>query len=882
MGGDERKVIHRKDYIPPAYLIPEIRLEVDLGEASTRVRSWMRVIPNDDSPLPKGECALNGNNLKLLSITMDGVPLKADRYSLSETLLTIHDVPVEFVLETESEIHPEENKALEGLYRSGNVFCTQNEPEGFRRITWFIDRPDVMTRITTRITADRDKYPVLLSNGNLTDAGDLPDGRHFAVWSDPFPKPCYLYALVAGNLGLLRDEFVTRNGRKIDLRIYCDQGNESKCGYAMEALKKAMRWDEQRFGLEYDLDIYMIVAVDAFNMGAMENKGLNIFNSQYILADVATATDMNFLNIERVVAHEYFHNWSGNRVTCRDWFQLTLKEGLTVFRDQEFSSDIQSRPVKRIEDVNKLRVFQFPEDSGPTSHPIRPDSYIEINNFYTVTVYEKGSEVIRMIHTLLGEEAFMKGMRNYFKLHDGKAITCDDFIAAFESANGIELTQFRRWYEQAGTPVITVSHEYDESARELRLALTQETPPTTGQPVKKPLHMPFLVSLLGRDGREIAIDGEVTRTKMVQLSDEKHVFVFRNIPERPVLSLNRNFSAPVRVRLKRSFDELLFLFTHDSDAFNRWDAGQEAALAQLRNIADDFHAGKETHFSREYVEAWMSVLSNGEIDYYYKSQLLRLPSEQILAQEYDPIDFDAIHAARTFLKRTIGTVCHSQLRDLYAVLRKNGEYRVDMESIGMRDLRLLCLDFLAASGERDDAALAFGHFLESKNMTDEIGSLAILAEAGTDERERALDIFYRKWKDVVLVMMKWFSVQASSRLASTLNRVMELESNPAYDEKIPNLVRSLVGSFAQNQARFHEADGRGYIYLADKIIRIDSFNPSISSMLAKSFKLFPKLDEKRKSMMGRELERILAYAGISRNTYEIVVKTLEAGARSGK
>ncbi len=882
MGRAEKKVIFRKDYVPPAYLIPEIRLEVDLGEASTTVQSWMRVVSNVDSQAPKGECALNGDNLKLLSIAMDGVPLHADRYSLSDTLLTVHNVPEEFVLETKCEIHPEENKSLEGLYRSGNVFCTQNEPEGFRRITWFIDRPDVMTRITTRITADRKKYPVLLSNGNLADTGELPDGRHFAVWSDPFPKPCYLYALVAGNLGLLRDDFIARSGRKIDLRIYCDPGNESKCRYAMEALKKAMRWDERRFGLEYDLDIYMIVAVDAFNMGAMENKGLNIFNSQYILADIETATDMNFLNIERVVAHEYFHNWTGNRVTCRDWFQLTLKEGLTVFRDQEFSSDIQSRPVKRIEDVNKLRMFQFPEDSGPMSHPIRPDSYIEINNFYTVTVYEKGAEVIRMIHTLLGEEAFMRGMRRYFEMHDGKAVTCDDFIAAFESANDIDLTRFRLWYEQAGTPVLTVGHEYDPRTRELRLTITQETAPTSGQPVKKPLHMPFLVSLIGHNGREIAIDGQGAGTKMIELVDEKHEFVFKNIPEMPVLSLNRNFSAPVRVRINRSFDELLFLFTHDSDAFNRWDAGQEAALAQLRQITDDFHEGRDAQFSREYIEAWMSVLASGEIDYYYKSQLLRLPSEQILAHEYNPVDFDAIHAARMFLKRTIGTVCRSQLREMYMVLRRNGECRMDMESIGMRDLRLLCLDYLAASGEHDGAELAFGHFLESKNMTDEIGSLAILADAECGERERALDIFYRKWKDVILVAMKWFSVQASSRLKSTLDRVMALESDPAYDEEIPNLVRSLVGSFAQNQARFHEADGRGYAYLADRIIRIDSFNPSISSMLAKSFKLFPKLDENRKSMMGRELERILSHPGISRNTYEIVVKTLEAGARGGK
>jgi aminopeptidase N len=630
-----------------------------------------------------------------------------------------------------------------------------------------------------------------------------------------------------------------------------------------------MRWDEERFGLEYDLDTYMIVAVGSFNMGAMENKGLNIFNSQYILADPSTATDANYLNIDRVVAHEYFHNWTGNRVTCRDWFQLTLKEGLTVFRDQEFSSDVHSRLVKRIEDVNKLRTFQFPEDSGPNSHPIRPESYMEINNFYTLTIYEKGAEVIRMIHSLLGEERFQLGMKRYFELYDGMAVTCDDFVKAMEDGAGRDLTQFMRWYEQAGTPVVEVRSQHDAESGKMRIDLRQES---SGAP----LHIPFRIGIITADGGDLLADGDEPSI-VLELRKERETFEFDNIPKGAVLSVNRGFSAPVRVLYERTMEELLFLFSRDSDPFNRWDAGQEAAIQVLREMIRELSEKGVMNVPRNYLEAWASVLSIPDMPLYFKSQLLRLPSEQVIAQEYEIIDFDAIHDARTELKRVIGATCRARLMETYRALDTGGGYLTDMRSIGMRDLRLLCLDYLASTGETRDLELCKQHFAGAANMTDEAGALAILADIEDPVADAAIAGFYERWKSNTLVMMKWFSVQALSSRTSTLDTVIRLERDQAFDIRVPNLVRSLTGAFAQNAVRFNDPSGRGYGYVADRIIELDTFNPSMSSMLAKSFKLYNRVDPQRRELMKKVLEKVLNVRSLSKNAYEIVSKTLNRG-----
>ncbi|MCP4131248.1 MAG: aminopeptidase N [bacterium] len=871
MNNGKPKTIYRKDYTPPAYKIPQIDLEFDLFDTETRITATMNIVRRNTktkaSPLE-----LNGEKLKLVSLSIDGAVLADTDYTVSDSLLTIKTLagaplPENFTLVVKNTVNPHENKALEGLYKSGTIFCTQNEPEGFRKITWFIDRPDIMSSFSTKIIAGKKEFPVLLSNGNLTGSGDLKNGRHWAEWRDPFPKPCYLFALVAGDLGLVRDEFRTKSGRIIDLRIYCDKGNEEKCLHAMDSLKKSMKWDEERFDLEYDLDIYMIVAVDSFNMGAMENKGLNIFNSHYVLANQKTASDADFLGIERVIAHEYFHNWTGNRVTCRDWFQLTLKEGLTVFRDQEFSSDMQFKSVNRINDVNALVANQFIEDNSPMAHPIRPDSYMEINNFYTHTVYEKGAEVIRMIHTILGAEGFRKGMKKYFELYDGMAVTCDDFVYAMEEATGADLSKFKSWYSQTGTPVLSVSFEYNKEEKKFTI--------NTSQTVNDPLHLPFTIGLLGGDGAELPLDKEGNRSRLLHIMNEKDRFEFEGIEQEPVVSLNRNFTAPVKIEAPYSIEDILFLFAHDTDDFNRWDAGQGAAKYFMAELVSCLLHNKELRLEEEYLYALSAIVEDRELDFRFKAQALKFPSEIILAQDYNPICFEAIHSARAYVVNSIGTTLAEKFHRLYLSLEDSGSYSIDPVSIGKRDLRLTCLYYLFESGEDEFVSLCYKHFENASNMTDEIGALNILVNRETPEREKSLAVFYDKWKEEILVISKWLSVQAASSLESTLEQVIALEKDPVFDIKIPNLVRALIGAFSRNPARFHDASGEGYKYLAKKIIEIDKFNPSISSALAGAFKFFPKVDQVRKNMMRVQLERIMGDPDLSKNTFEIVSKTLK-------
>jgi aminopeptidase N len=845
------QIIHRSDYREPEFLIPTIDLTFDLRDTGTIVASSMKIERNGAHREP---LRLNAEKIRIFSVEMDGSLLTRKSYEVTDTHLIINDVPDSFLLRVLTEINPLENRALEGLYKSGDIFCTQNEPEGFRRITCFMDRPDVMSVFTTRIIAHKEKYPVLLSNGNCVETEDYAGGRHMALWHDPFPKPAYLFALVAGDLGMVRDTHVTKSGRSVDCRVYCDRGNEDRCRHALASLKKAMKWDEERFGLEYDLDIYMIVAVDSFNMGAMENKGLNIFNSKYVLASEDTATDDDYMNIEAVVAHEYFHNWTGNRVTLRDWFQLTLKEGLTVFRDQEFTSDMHSRAVKRIDDANDLRAIQFIEDSGPNAHPVRPDTYMEINNFYTVTVYEKGAEVIRMIQTLLGREGFRKGMDRYFELHDGQAVTCEDFIGAMESANAADLSHFRLWYSQAGTPELDISSEYDAAEKIYRLHVSQSLPATPGQTGKKPLHIPLAVGLLDSAGHDMTNNDEGDRTVLLHLHDERQDFVFTNITEEPCPSLNRNFSAPVKVRYPYSGRQLAFLFAHDSDDFNRWDSGQAVARSMHGMYMEELGAGFSGRSDRSLLDSYGSVIMDRNMDFNIKALALTLPSEEVLALEYNPVDFDALHDARERLQRDLALRFENELLELYYSLGEKGAYSFDTASAGRRRLRLCLLAHLVATGRDEHAAICQELYASAGNMTEKMGALRMLAGIESPRRDAALRDFYDRWKGDQRVITKWLSVQAFSPLRGRLDEVIRLEKDEVFDIRIPNLVRALIGAFSQNLVNFNDITGRGYAYVADKIIEIDAFNPSISSLLARSFKLYPRTDSIRRGLIEKELE----------------------------
>ncbi len=875
---DTPKAVYLKDYKPPEFLIDKADLRFELGEQRTLVFARLEMRRNPRSTASGEMLYLHGEGLELLALSINGQPLTAEEYVVETEGLRISGVPARFIFESTVCIKPQENTALEGLYKSGTMFCTQCEAEGFRKITWFIDRPDVMTRFTTTIVADKAAYPVLLSNGNTLSREDIGDGKHQVVWDDPFPKPSYLFALVAGNLRYIEDGYTTASCREILLRIYIEPENIEKCDHAMRSLKSAMAWDERNYGREYDLDIFMIVAVNDFNMGAMENKGLNIFNSKFVLAQPETATDWDFQGIKGVIAHEYFHNWTGNRITCRDWFQLSLKEGLTVFRDQEFSADMGSPGVKRIEDVRLLRGHQFSEDSGPMAHPVRPESYIEINNFYTVTVYEKGAEVVRMLHSLLGPEAYREAIDLYFQRHDGEAVTTDDFVCCMAQSSGRDLTQFKRWYSQAGTPELRVSGEYDATSESYLLSVEQLTPATPGQPDKKPLHLPLAVGLLNGQGQDIALrlkgeDIAGPDTRVLELTDTRQSFHFVDIPQRPVPSLLRGFSAPVKLIVDYSDADLMFLMANDSDGFNRWDAAQ--SLLQrvlLRRISD-----ARTPLPEGFVEVFRRTLSDPEAEKALLAEMLMMPSESYLGDQLAQVDVDGIHQSREGLLQLLANELQPELMQLYHANLEQGGYDIEPASIARRSLKNLCLGYLMQLRDDNVLGLCVEQYRHGHNMTDVMAALSLVADSDVPERSQLLADFYRRWNRDQLVLDKWFAVQAVSKRTDALEQVKALTGHPDFSITNPNRVRSLVGAFCSgNPVRFHRADGAGYRFLADRVLELDRLNPQVASRMLRLMTRWRRFDEPRQYLMREQLERVLAADQVSRDIYEIGSKSLES------
>ena len=868
------RIHYRSDYRPSPFLINAVDLVFDLRDDDVRVESRLMVCRNPAAD-PGQPLVLDGS-AELLSVALDGEPLPVTAYALDDETLTIRDVPDSFTLEVVTRVDPYTNTSLMGLYASrGNLF-TQCEPEGFRKITYYLDRPDVMAKFSTTIVADRQRFPVLLSNGNRVGEGQTDRRRHWVKWVDPYRKPSYLFALVAAKLTCLSDSFTTRSGRQVALEIWVEPQDIDKSQHAMTSLKKAMAWDETRFGLEYDLDTFMVVAVSDFNMGAMENKGLNIFNTRYVLASRATATDADFDAIESVIGHEYFHNWTGNRVTCRDWFQLSLKEGLTVFRDQEFSADMGSRAVKRIEDVKALRAMQFPEDAGPMAHPIRPESYIEMNNFYTMTVYEKGAEVVRMYHTLLGEEGFQKGMRLYVKRHDGQAATCDDFRAAMADANGVDLTRFGRWYTQAGTPQLSVNAQYSELGQTMTLTVRQTTPPTPGQPDKQPLHIPLAIGLLAPDGRELPLtlahDSEPGPTRRVlSLTEAEQHFTFVGIEARPVPSLLRGFSAPVRLDYPYTDAELAFLLANDPDDFARWEAGQTLAGRMLRTLYTADAAGETLEVPDEFIAAWSAVLGDHSLDPAFVALALTLPGETELLETLEEVDPVRLVRVRERVRRELGRRLRS---DWLAVYEACSRTEFSHEDKGWRALKQLSLACLVAAGEASAVTLARQQVAGADNMTDQIGALSALRDLAAPEREAAFSEFGLRWQDDALVMDKWFALQAAASREDTLEVVRGLMLHPAFALSNPNKVRALLGSLGRNLAVFHRADGAGYAFMADQVLAVDAINPQVAARLVTAFNRWRKVDSARRELMQAALQRIVAAPDLSKDVYEIVSKSL--------
>ena len=884
--------IQLKDYTPPAVLVSAVELDVDIREAQATVRATLQVARNPARP-NREPLVLDGGKLELLSVAIDGQPLAAARYRADERSLTIDDVGEAFTLQTVVRFDPWKNTALEGLYATKAGLVTQCEAEGFRNITYFVDRPDVMAKYAVTICADRQRFPRLLANGNLVAQGEgEPAGwfapgegaRHWARWEDPFPKPSYLFAMVAAQLDLLEDHFTTRSGKDALLQIYVEPGKLDQAGFAMQSLKRCMRWDEQVFGLELDLERFMIVAVSDFNAGAMENKGLNIFNTKYILARADTATDYDYFGVDKVVAHEYFHNWTGNRVTCRDWFQLSLKEGLTVYRDQEYSQDEYSRAVCRIQEVRGLRDRQFPEDAGPMAHPVRPESYVEINNFYTTTVYEKGAEVVRMYATILGKDGFRKGMDLYFQRHDGQAVTCDDFRAAMADANGADLEQFARWYSQAGTPVVECSGHYDPRKKTYTLRARQSCPPTPGQEKKLPFVIPLAVGLVDLDGHDmpLTIDsksvfaaGKSPTTAVLALTQAEQEFTFTNVQENPVPSLLRGFSAPVHVRYDYTDAELTHLMAFDSDAFNRWEAGQALATRVLLAGVEQVRREREMEIPPALVEAIGRLITDGSRDPAFAAECLQLPGEAYLAECMEVADPDAIHAARMKFIRDIATKFRTRFEGAFRHFSVQGPYSPDAAAAGRRALRNAALGYVSTLDDATSRALAFLEFRRAENMTDAMAALACLANSEGAERDRALAMFYDKWKDEALVVDKWFRVQATSWLPGTLERVKALTAHPAFDLRNPNRARSLVHAFAlENPVHFHAADGSGYRWVAERLIALDRLNPQVAARLARAFDRWKKYDAGRQQHARAALEMIKGTAGLSGNVGEVVNRAL--------
>lgn len=877
----ESNAHYLEDYQIPDFLCDALFLHFELQEDHTTVHSVMHWRRNPDSQDPQSPLVLNGEVMDLKTVLLDGTPVSTTEYSVDKESLNIKNLPQQFILETIVQIKPHENLALSGLYKSRNNYCTQCESHGFRRITYFTDRPDVMTKFTVSISADKKQYPILLSNGNLVEEKDLSDGRHWVKWEDPSLKPSYLFALVAGDLDLLRDQFVTRSGRKVDLRVYVEKGNLDQASYSMESLKNAMRWDEQAFGCEYDLDIYMIVAVSDFNMGAMENKGLNIFNDKYILAKPDTATDEDYVLIESVIGHEYFHNWSGNRVTVRDWFQITLKEGLTIFRDQSFTTDHTLGEVKRIQDVNVIRNAQFAQDAGPMAHSIRPHSYVEVNNFYTVTVYNKGSEVIRMQQTLLGNEKFKKAMETYFHRFDGMAVTTEDFVSVMSEVGQIDLSQFKLWYEQAGTPVLTFADDYDQSSQTYTLRVQQSTPATPGQSEKLPFHIPIKLGLLNSSGEDIALQmkGEAVSTgtqRVINLTQAEQEFVFVNVKEKPVPSLLRNFSAPVKVEYPYSDDEFIFLMRHDSDGFNRWDAGQQYFTRTILSLVNDYQNSKPLSLSSQFIDAVGAILSYKSVDNLLKAEMLVLPGISYLIECMNVADIEAIHHVREFIKKQLAVKLSSGWQACYKENELTGDYTFSREAMGHRRIRNLALHYLSLGDQNGSCAVAVQHYEAANNLTDRLGALEAINTIDGKDRNSLLAAFYDRYQRDHLVIDKWFRLQAIAPLPSTLEHVKNLLKHSAFDIKNPNKVRALVGSFASlNPLCFHASDGNGYEFLANIVKEIDKFNPQVAARLIEPLIRWRKFDIKRQGLMKASLGAVAAHPVLSKDVGEIVEKSLK-------
>ncbi|MGF1705292.1 aminopeptidase N [Enterovibrio baiacu] len=861
---------YRKDYTAPDFTITHIDLDFDLLDSYTRVIAKSQVkqmVAGADSMI------LDGDSLTLKKIEIDG---KAwPHYSETTEGLILSQLPKEFELLIETDIDPAGNTSLEGLYKSDGAYCTQCEAEGFRRITYYLDRPDVLAKFTTTITADKSAYPYLLSNGNKVGEGDADNGRHWVKWEDPHAKPSYLFALVAGDFDLLSDRYTTRSGRDVALEIFVDKGNLDRATHAMTSLKNSMKWDEDRFDLEYDLDIYMIVAVDFFNMGAMENKGLNVFNSKYVLANSDTATDTDYLGIEAVIGHEYFHNWTGNRVTCRDWFQLSLKEGLTVFRDQEFSSDLGSRAVNRIGNVRIMRGPQFAEDCGPMAHPIRPEKVIEMNNFYTLTVYEKGSEVIRMMHTLLGETNFQKGMKLYFERHDGTAATCEDFVKAMEDASGVDLAQFRLWYSQSGTPELTVTSTFDETQQTFSLTVKQFTPSTADQKEKQALLIPFDVELYAADGSviELQCNGE-SLDNVLHLTQDEQTFTFENVSEKPVISMLREFSAPVKLNYDYSDEELAFLMVHARNEFARWDAGQMLLAKHIKANVARVQQGEAFSLPEDVLDAFRGVLLSKELDVALIAEVMTLPSENEIGGWFDVVDVDAIHHVRDAIKHAFADAFSDELSAIYHTLRQEN-YAIEHDAMGKRSLRNVCLSYLALNENAD--ALVSAHFNESNNMTDTAAALAAANHAELDCRAPLMNVFSEKWTHDGLVMDKWFMLQGTNPAGDALENVKAQMEHVAFSLKNPNRTRSLVGAFCNNNpVHFHAKDGSGYKFLSDILIQLNESNPQVASRLLDPLLKLKRFDEERQRLMREQLERLAALDKLAKDLYEKINKALEA------
>lgn len=879
MRTDTAQTIYRKDYTPPSYLVDTVELGFDLDPARTIVANRLSMTRNPNSA--QREIELYGEKLELVALRMNGKTLGKRDYHIDGSMLRIPNAPEKVTLEIETLTAPVENTTLNGLYVSNGNFFTQCEAEGFRAITYFPDRPDVMARFTVMLRADKEKYPVLLSNGNLIEEGDLGDGRHYAKWEDPFKKPSYLFALVAARLVCQEETFRLADGRDALLQVWVEEGNLDKTDHAMQSLKNSIRWDEERWDLELDLDRFMIVAVSDFNMGAMENKGLNIFNTKYVLANSRVATDIDYANIEAVVGHEYFHNWTGNRVTCRDWFQLSLKEGLTVFRDQEFSADMigtdSGRAVTRIDQVRTLRQAQFPEDAGPMAHPVRPDSFVEINNFYTVTVYEKGAEVVRMYQTLLGREGFRKGMDLYFERHDEQAVECDDFRAAMADASGRDLTQFERWYSQAGTPVVHAETRYDEAAQTYDLTLSQSCPATPGQDCKEPFHIPVAFGLLGADGSDLPLilNGQMMGTTTVlELTEESQTFRFTRVKEAPTPSILRDFSAPVVLDYDYTDDELLHLFSHDSNPVNRWEAGQRLAMERLVRLSADVAAGGKLELDDMFINAIGKIAGDTALDAGFREQALTLPSESMIAEQMQVVNPQAIHLARQFMRRTIGNKLRDVLLAQYDANQTPGEYKPDAVSAGRRGLKNLALSYLGAAPDDVSIDLAQTQYDKAGNMTDRVAALEALIHSDAEGAEQALQHFYAEFETEALVIDKWFTMQAAAP-TTDVDKVRALMGHKAFNIKNPNRARSLIFAFANsNPAQFHAPDGSGYAFWAEQVIALDAINPQVASRLARSMDRWRRYAPALQSQMKAALQQVAGVAKLSNDVREIVSKAL--------